>query len=66
MGVLPQTVVGFLPRWYIFFFQNKHTSVDESQSNEIDMEWMKKILAIIKSLQISITVRKAQIIALQV
>ena len=42
----------------IFFFLDKRTSFDSSRWNEIDMEWMKTILSIIKSLQISITVRK--------
>ena len=66
MGALPQAVVGYLPRGYIFFFLNKHTGVDTSQQNEMDTELRKTILTIVKSLQIPITARKTDIIALQV
>ena len=65
--VLPKAVAGFLPRWYIFFFMSKHTSVDSFQWNEIDMELRKTtLLSIVKSLQILITVRKTKIIAWEV
>ena len=58
MGVLSQAVVGFLPRWYIFHSEQTH------KYWQFPMKWNRN--GIVISLQIPITVRTKQIIALYV
>ena len=48
-----------------FWTHTTHSSVDSSQLNENDMGLRKTISLVVKSLQIPITVRMTQIIALQ-
>ena len=66
MGVLPQAVVGVLPRGYIFFFLNMYTNSHSYQWNEIDKRLTRTILSNVKSLQIPVSVTKSEIITLQV
>ena len=66
MGVLPQGVVGVLPRGYIFFFLNMYINSHSYQKNEIDKILTKTILSNVKSFQIPVSFTKGEIITLQV
>ena len=55
----------FVSRIY-FFVLNKHTNAGAYQWNKIDIRLMKTILSDVKSLQIPISARENQIIALEV
>ena len=60
MGILPQEVVGVLPRGYIFFFLNIYTNSNTYQQNEIDIKSSKTKLSDVKSWQIPVSVTEKQ------